>query len=61
MNKIEVMKLPVGSKVKSSVCDGKVLEIREYDGTKFLKFENDFRRIFLDADITDAKFEIVNE
>ena len=58
MNIIEVMKLPVGTKIKSDVCDGKVLEIHDYDGVKCLKFENDFRRIFLDSDVTEAEYEI---
>lgn len=59
MNIIDVMKLPVGTKIKSDVCDGKVLVIHDYGGTKFLKFENDFRRIFLDNDITEAEYEII--
>lgn len=59
MNIIEVMKLPVGTKIKSTICNGKVLKICEQDGVKVLKFDGDFRRIFLDNDITEAKYEII--
>ena len=59
MNIIEVMKLPVGTKIKSTICDGKVLKICEQYGVKVLKFDGDFRRIFLDNDITEAKYEII--
>lgn len=60
MNIIEVMRLPIGTKIKSTVCDGKILEICEQDGVKVLKFKGDFRRIFLDDDITEAEYEIVD-
>ena len=59
MNIIEVMKLPVGTKIKSNVCDGKVLKVCEQDEVKVLKFDGDFRRIFLDSDITEAEYEII--
>ncbi|MBC6695269.1 hypothetical protein H9L25_00560 [Terrisporobacter mayombei] len=58
MNIIEVMRLSVGTKIKSNVCDGKILKICEQDGVKVLKFDGDFRRIFLDNDITEAEYEI---
>lgn len=59
MNIIEVMRLPVGTKVISSVCDGKVLKVCEQDGVKVLKFDGDFRRIFLDNDITEATYKVI--
>lgn len=59
MNIIEVMKLPVGTKIKSNVCDGKILKVCEQDGVKVLKVEGDFRRIFLDNDITEAEYNII--
>lgn len=59
MNIIDVMKLPIGTKIKSSVCDGKTLKICEQDGVKVLKVDGDFRRIFLDNDITEAEYEVV--
>lgn len=59
MNIIDAMKLPVGTKITSSVCDGKTLKICEQDGVKVLKFDRDFRRIFLDNDITEAEYELV--
>lgn len=59
MNIMEIMELPIGTKIKSNVCDGKILKICEQDGVKVLKFDNDFRRIFLDSDITQANYEIV--
>lgn len=59
MNIIEVMKLPVGTKLKSKICEGKVLKVCEQDGVKVLKFDNDFRRVFLDNDITEANYELM--
>lgn len=59
MNIIEVMRLPIGTKLKSNVCDGKILKVCEQDGVKVLKFDKDFRRIFLDNDITEANYELV--
>lgn len=59
MNIIEIMRLPIGTKIKSSVCDGKVLKVCEQDGCKVLKFDGDFRRVFLDSDVTEAEYEIV--
>lgn len=53
------MRLPIGTKIKSTVCDGKVLKVCEQDDVKVLKFDGDFRRIFLDNDITEAEYEIV--
>lgn len=59
MNIIEVMRLPIGTKIISDVCDGKILKICEQDGVKVLKFDGDFRRIFLDNDITEAEYEVL--
>lgn len=59
MNIIEVMRLPIGTKLKSNVCDGRILKVCEQDGVKVLKFDKDFRRIFLDNDITEANYELV--
>lgn len=59
MNIIEVMRLPVGTKIVSTVCDGKVLKVCEQDGVKVLKIDGDCRRIFLDNDITEATYTIV--
>ena len=59
MNIIEVMQLPIGTKIKSTICTGKTLKICEQDGAKVLKFDGDFRRIFLDNDITEAEYEII--
>lgn len=60
MNIIDVMRLPIGTKVKSNICDEKVLKICEQDDVKVLKFDGDFRRIFLDNDITEASFELLS-
>lgn len=57
MNIIEVMKLEVGTRLKCSVTD-KIIKIIERDNAKFLVFEGDFRRLFLDNDVTEAIFEI---
>lgn len=59
MNIIEVMRLPIGTKIKSDVCDKKVLKVCEQDNVKVLKFDGDFRRIFLDDDITEAEYEVI--
>lgn len=59
MNIIDVMKLPAGTKIKSNICNEKTLKICEQDGVKVLKFDGDFRRIFLDNDITEATYEII--
>lgn len=59
MNIIEVMRLPVGTKIVSTVCDGKVLKVCEQDGVKVLKIDGDCRRILLDNDITEATYTIV--
>ena len=59
MNIIEVMRLPVGTKIVSTVCDGKVLKVCEQDGVKVLKIDGDCRRILLDNDITEATNTIV--
>lgn len=59
MNIIEVMRLPVGTKIVSTVCDGKVLKVCEQDSVKVLKIDGDCRRILLDNDITEATYTIV--
>lgn len=59
MDIIEVMRLPIGTKIKSDVCDKKVLKVCEQDNVKVLKFDGDFRRIFLDDDITEAEYEVI--
>lgn len=58
MNIIEVMRLLIGTKLKSSI-NKKIINVCEQDGVKVLKFEDDFRRLFLDNDITEASYEIV--
>ena len=59
MDIIEVMRLPVGTEIRSNICDGKILKVCEQDGVKVLKFVGDFRRVFLDDDVTEAIYEIV--
>ena len=59
MNIIEVMRLPIGTKIQTDVCEGKIIKVCEQDGVKVLKFDGDFRRMFLDDDITEAEYEII--
>lgn len=60
MNIIEVMRLPVGTKLKTSINKKLTLEVCEQDGVKVLKCDRDFRRIFLDSEITEAEYEEYN-
>jgi len=56
-NVIEVMRLPVGTKIKTDINENITLEIcKRDDGRKYLTLEDDFRRVFLDSEITESKF-----
>lgn len=61
MNIIEVMRLPVGTKIRSNLFDEQILKICEYDGVKVLQFVNSFRKVLLDSEATEAEYEIVEE
>lgn len=59
MNIIEVMRLSEGTKSKISINKKLILVICEQDGVKVLKCDGDFRRIFLDSEITEAEYEVI--
>lgn len=59
MNIIEAMRLPVGTKLESSIYDEKVFKIYEQDGVKVLRPYGDFRGVSLGSDITEAEYYIV--
>lgn len=58
MNIIEVMELDVGTKLLCDLSD-KPIVIIERDECKFLVFEGDFRRLFVDNEIITANFKII--
>lgn len=58
MNIIEVMRLPVGTKLNADFAD-RPLKIYEQDGVKVLKFDKDFRRLVLDNEVTEAVYSII--
>lgn len=61
MNIIEVMQLPIGTEVTSTICNGKTIKVCEQDGVKVLKFKDDFKRIFLDNEVTEATYKLVKD
>lgn len=57
LNIIEVMRLPVGTKIKTDINKEITLIVVEWDdGRKYLTLEDDFRKVFLDSEITESKF-----
>lgn len=60
LNIIEVMRLPIGTKLKIDIYEDIVLEIIEKeDGRKYLTLEDDFRRFFVDSVLTECKFSVI--
>lgn len=58
MNIIEVLRLPIGTKVimKSNKVTSPILKVMSYDEVKWLKFEKG-SRVHLDSEITEMEFE----
>lgn len=61
MNIIEVMQLPIETEVTCTAYKGKTIKICIQDGVKVLKFKDDFRRIFLDNEVTEATYKVVKD
>lgn len=61
LNIMEVMRLPIGTKIKTSINENIVLILIEEKKKKYLTIEGYFGKVFVDSDLTESEFWVVND